>query len=57
MKALEKNQSCCESIQQWVQVRRKMMEGHVTRLCNTKCKTCMKKKDNDDALRQKGPSS
>ncbi len=56
MKALEKNQNYCESIQQWVQVRRKMMEGDITRLWNTKRKTCATTKDNDDALKRKGVS-
>jgi hypothetical protein len=51
MKATQKNQSCCENIQQWVQARRKMMEGGVTKLCNTKRKTCATTKDNDDALK------
>jgi hypothetical protein len=56
-KAPEKNQSYYENIQQWVQVNKKMMEGDVIGLCNTKCKTCKMTKDDDDALKRKGPSS
>ncbi len=50
-KALEKNQSYCENIQQWVQANKKMMEGDVIGLCDTKCKTCAMTKDDDDALK------
>jgi hypothetical protein len=45
MKALEKNESCCESIQQRVHARKKMMEADVARLCDTNYKTCAMKKD------------
>jgi hypothetical protein len=34
-----------------------MMEGDVARLCDTNCKTCATMKDDDNALKQKGPSS
>jgi hypothetical protein len=50
-KALEKNQSYCENIPQWVQANKKMMEEDVIGLCDTKCKTCAMTKDDDDALK------
>jgi hypothetical protein len=33
------------------------MEGDVARLCDTKCKTCAMTKENNNALKQKCPSS
>ncbi len=56
MKATEKNQSYCQIIQQWVQACKKGMEGNVIGLCNKKCKTCTMTKDDDNALKQIGPS-
>jgi len=32
IKALEKNQNCCENISQWAHVSREMMEGDVVGL-------------------------
>jgi hypothetical protein len=34
-----------------------MMEANVARLCDTNYKTCAMRKDDDDALKRKGPSS
>jgi hypothetical protein len=57
MKAPKKNHSCCENIQQWAHVHKKMMETDVARLCDTKCKTCVPMKDDGNALKRKGLSS